>query len=94
MFSCFNKSENKTVNARGLFIGAMSHVKLIVETRLDILFLNEDVPVKEAKITAEGDFSQPSSKHHSFAEVFLVLLIIKLIWGERQDFEIKKPAKG
>ena len=72
MFSCFNKSENKTVNARGLFIGAMSHVKLIVATQLHILFLNEDVPVKEAKITAEGDFSQHHSKHHSFAEVFLV----------------------
>ena len=43
-----------------------------------ILFLNEDVPVKNAKITAEGDFSQPSSKHHSFAEVFLVSLIINL----------------
>ena len=37
-----------------------------------ILFLNEDVPEKEAKITTEGDFSQPSSKRHSFAEVFLV----------------------
>ena len=59
-----------------------------------ILFLNEDVPVKKAKITAEGDFSQPSSKRHSFAEVFLVSLIINLIWGERQDFEINKPAKG
>ena len=40
-----------------------------------ILFLNEDIAVKKAKITAEGDFSQPSSKHHSFAEVFLVSLI-------------------
>ena len=59
-----------------------------------ILFLNEDVPVKKAKITTEGDFSQPSSKRHSFAEVFLVSLIINLIWGERQDFEINKPAKG
>ena len=57
-------------------------------------FLNEDVPVKKAKITAEGDFSQPSSKRHSFAEVFLVSLIINLIWRERQDFEINKPAKG
>ena len=44
-------------------------------------------------IFSEGDFSQPSSKHHSFAEVFLVLLIINLTWGERH-FEIKKPAKG
>ena len=50
--------------------------------------------MKKAKITAEGDFSQPSLKHHSFAEVFLLLLIINLILGERQDFEIKKPAKG
>ena len=54
----------------------------------------EDVPAKKAKITAEGDFSQPSSKRHSFAEVSLVSLIINLIWGERQDFEINKPAKG
>ena len=37
-----------------------------------ILFLHKDVSVKKAKITAEGDFSQPSSKRHSFAEVFLV----------------------
>ena len=40
--------------------------------------------MKKAKITAEGDFSQASSKRHSFAEVFLVSLIINLIWGERQ----------
>ena len=40
--------------------------------------------MKKAKITEEGDFSQPSSKHHSFAEVFLVSLIINLIWGESQ----------
>ena len=50
----------------------------IYSWRACILFLNEDVPVKKAKITAEGDFSQPSSKHHSFAEVFLVSLISKL----------------
>ena len=50
--------------------------------------------MKEAEITAEGDFSQSSSKRHSFAEVFLVSLIINLIWGERQDLEINKPAKG
>ena len=43
-----------------------------------MLFLNEDVSVKKAKITAEGDFSQPSSKHHSFADVFSVSLIINL----------------
>ena len=58
-----------------------------------ILFLNEDVPEKKARITAEGDFSQPSSKRHSFAEVFLVSLIINLIWGERQDFEVNKPIE-
>ena len=57
-------------------------------------FLNEDVPVKKANITAEDDFSQPSSKRHSFAEVFLVSLIVNLICGQRQDFEINKPAKG
>ena len=50
--------------------------------------------MKKAKITVEGDFSPPSSKHHSSEEVFLELLTINLIWGERQDFEIKKPAKG
>ena len=57
-------------------------------------FSAKTVPVKKAKITAEGDFSQPSSKRHSFVEVFLVSLIINLILGERQDFEISKPAKG
>ena len=50
--------------------------------------------MKKAKITAEEDFSQPSLKHHSFAEVFLVSLIINVKWGERQNFEIDKPAKG
>ena len=50
-----------------------------------ILFLNEDVPLKKAKISAEGDFSEPSLKHHSFTEVFLVSLIINLMWGEKQD---------
>ena len=50
--------------------------------------------MKKIKITADGDFSQPSSKRHLFAEVFLVSLIINLIWGERQDFEINKLAKG
>ena len=59
-----------------------------------MFFLNEDIPKKKAKITAQGDFSQPSSKRHSVAEVFLVSLIINLIWGERQDFEINKPEKG
>ena len=48
--------------------------------------------MKKVKITAEGDFSQPSIKHHSFAEVFLVSLIINLMWAERQDFEINKPV--
>ena len=44
--------------------------------------------MKKAKITAEGNFSQPSLKYHSFAKVFLVSLIIHLMWEERQDFEI------
>ena len=51
-----------------------------------------DVPVKKAKITAEGDFWQPSSEHRSFTEKFLVLLIINLMWGERQDFNLNMPA--
>ena len=55
---------------------------------------HEAVPERKAKITAEGDFSRPLSKRHLFAEVFLVSLIINLIWGERQDFEINKPEKG
>ena len=55
---------------------------------------HEAVPERKAKITAEGDFSQPLSKRPSFAKVFLVSLIINLIWGERQDFEINKPEKG
>ena len=50
--------------------------------------------MKKAKTTEEGNFSKPSLKHHSFAEVFLVSLIINLTWGERQSFEINKPAKG
>ena len=37
-------------------------------------------------------FSLPSSQHHSFAEVFLVSLIINLMWGERQDFNSKKQV--
>ena len=49
--------------------------------------------MKKAKITAEGDFSQPSSKHHSFVAVFLVSLITNLMLRERQDFEINKPCQ-
>ena len=30
-----------------------------------MLFLNEDVPMKEAEITAEGDFSQSSSNNNN-----------------------------
>jgi len=52
------------------------------------------MPVKKAEVTAQGSFSQPSSKHHSFAEVFLVSLIINLMWGERGDFEITSRRKG
>ena len=42
---------------------------------------------------AEGDFSQPSLKHRSFAEVFLVSLISNLMWVEKQNFEINSPGK-
>ena len=52
------------------------------------------MPVKKAEVTADGNFSPPSSKHHSFAEVILVLLIINLMWGERGDFEITSRCKG
>ena len=45
--------------------------------------------MKNAKITAEGDFSQPSLKYHTFAEVFLVSLIINLMWGERETSQRK-----
>ena len=68
-------------------------IKSIVEVHV-FYFSTTDIPVKKAKITAEGYFSQPSSKDHSFAKVFLVSLIINLMWGERQDLEINKPAKG
>ena len=39
MFSCFKKSEKK-FGKRGLFISAMSHVKLITETRIYICHKN------------------------------------------------------
>ena len=50
--------------------------------------------MNKSQITAKGDFSQPSSQRHSFAEVFLVSLIINLLWGERQDFEKASQRKG
>ena len=77
-----------------LFLKTQSYWRHYIELSACILFLNEDVPVKKAKITTEGDFSQPSSKHHTFAEVVLVSLIINVMWEGRQDFEINKPAKG
>ena len=40
MFYCFKKSENKIVTTRGLFIGAMFHVKLIAKTRVNICHKN------------------------------------------------------
>ena len=51
--------------------------------------------MKKAKITAEGNFNSLLSKHHSFVhvEVFLVLLIINLMWGERRDKEASKRVK-
>ena len=33
MFSCFKTKSEKNITTRGLFISAMSHVKLIAETR-------------------------------------------------------------
>ena len=39
MFSCFKKSEKK-ITTRGLFISAMSHVKLIAETRVYVCHKN------------------------------------------------------
>ena len=44
-------------------------LKFIAEVHV-ILYLHEDVPVKKAEVTAEGNFFQPSSNHHSFTEVF------------------------
>ena len=40
MFSCFKKSEKK-ITTRGLFISAMSHVKLIAETRVYVCHKNK-----------------------------------------------------
>ena len=50
--------------------------------------------MKKSQITEKGDFSQPSSQRQSFAEVFLVSLIINLLWGERQYFEKASQRKG
>ena len=36
MFSCFKTKPRKKIATRGLFISAMSHVKLITETRVYI----------------------------------------------------------
>ena len=36
MFSCFKTKRRKKITTRGLFISAMSHVKLITETRVYI----------------------------------------------------------
>ena len=40
MFSCFKKKSEKKITTRGLFISAMSHVKLIAETRVYICHKN------------------------------------------------------
>ena len=67
--------------------------KFIIEVRV-FCFSTKTYRWRKLKITSGGDFSQPSSKHHSFAEVFLVSLIINLLmWGEKQDFEINKSTK-
>ena len=40
MFSCFKTKSEKKITTRGLFISAMSHVKLIAETRVYICHKN------------------------------------------------------
>ena len=40
MFSCFKTKSEKNFTTRGLFISAMSHVKLIGETRVYICHKN------------------------------------------------------
>ena len=40
MFSCFKTKSEKNITTRGLFISAMSHVKLIAETRVYICHKN------------------------------------------------------
>ena len=40
MFSCFKTKSEKKFTTRGLFISAMSHVKLIAETRVYICHKN------------------------------------------------------
>ena len=59
-----------------------------------ILFLHKDISVKKAKITAEGDFVTAFIKAPFIRRSILSFIIINLMWGERQDFAIHKPAKG
>ena len=40
MFSCFKTKKGKTITTRGLFISAMSHVKLIAKTSIYICHKN------------------------------------------------------
>ena len=40
MFSCFKTKSEKKFTTRGLFISAMSHVKLITETRVYVCHKN------------------------------------------------------
>ena len=77
-----------------ILLASLYWIKFIIEVRV-FCFSTKTYRWRKLKITSGGDFSQPSSKHHSFAEVFLVSLIINLLmWGEKQDFEINMPAKG
>ena len=40
MFSCLKTKSEKKITTRGLFISAMSHVKLLRETRVYICYKN------------------------------------------------------
>ena len=71
MFSCFKKSE-KIFTARGLFISAVSHVKLITETRVYVcqknmksmsIFLNSF-----SKVFAEKHIKKYSTRNEEWIE--------------------------
>ena len=74
MFSCFKtKQRKKKITTRGLFISAMSHVKLITETRVYICHKN---------MKSIGFF-------YSFSKVFAEHFIKKYSTGNEEwiDFE-------
>ena len=75
-----------------ILLASLYWFKFIVEVRV-FYFSTKTYRRRKLKLLQKA-ILQPSSKRHSFAEAFLVSLIINLIRGERQDFEINKPAKG